>query len=115
MLKKIINPWHKLLSYLTKVEQFIVHAVTTTLLLLEELGELVDVTDTVFPRAHTYLSGVIAVNETLLSELDEVYAVICSKSLVIARYECTSSANVKCTFLEEIVVVVLPYQNNYLH
>ena len=27
----------------------------------------------------------------------------------------TSSANVKYTFLEEIVVVVLPYQNNYLH
>lgn len=49
---------------------------TTTMFLFEELPELVNVADAVLSGAYTYLARVIAINETLLGELDEVDTVI---------------------------------------
>ena len=76
---------NKLFRYLTKIEQLFILTMTATLLLLEELGELVDITDTVLPRAHANLTRVVSVDESLFGELDEVYTVISTESLVIAR------------------------------
>ena len=56
---------------------------TSAMLLFEELGELVDIADAVFPRADAYLAGVIAVYEALFGETDEVNAYVGPKSCII--------------------------------
>ena len=61
---------------------------TATMLLFEELCELIDVTDAVLPRADTNLPCVIAVYETLFGELYEVHAIVCPKDALVTIHEC---------------------------
>jgi hypothetical protein len=61
---------------------------TATMLLFEELCELVDVTDAVLPGTDTYLSGIIAVYETLLGELYEVHAIVFPEDTLVSIHEC---------------------------
>ena len=74
---------HKLLCYLTKIEELIIRAMTTTMLLLEKLCELIDVTNSILPGTDSYLTRIISVNETLFCELNEIDAIIFPKNFII--------------------------------
>jgi len=74
---------NKLLCYLTKIEELIIRAMTTTMLLLEKLCELIDVTNSILPGTDSYLTRIVSFNETLFCELNEIDAIIFPKNFII--------------------------------